>query len=482
MKNLLLILVIVFGLSLKAQPPVRFLTTFGGNGDDVGYSVKTTLDGNYIVVGSTSSYGNGNTDVYLVKLDSLGNPLWAKFYGGFGNEVGKSVIQLSDSSYVIAGFTNSYGAGGYDGYIIRVDKFGTLIWQRTFGGLDWDFANDLVAGSDGNIFVVGYTNSFGNGKRDGFLIKYDLAGNLLLQKTYGGVENEELASIINTNDNFLATVGYTESKGEINGDGYFLKLDLNGDTLFTRTFGGPYKDYACDLVQKSPIENDSYYLGGAKTYSVNTNTQSYMYLMSNNGTFLSEAAYTRNAGNEAYISVTNSYFKTYLTAFARSVKVGSKKMQEEIFVAYPSGFYYLINDAGALQDEYVYSIEGTKDGGYVSVGSTVSYTSLGLDVFFVKRDSTIINYTAITKIDEKPVSENFTALVLNNNIKIDFIDDHEKSIEIFDMKGSCIISTLTNEKSINLSILELQESIYVIRVRFKNGSSYSKKFMKTINY
>lgn len=482
MKNLLLILVIAFGLSVKAQPPVSFLTTFGGNGDDVAYSVKTTLDRQYIVVGSTSSYGNGNTDVYLVKVDSMGNPIWVKFFGGFGNEVGKSVVQLSDSGYVIAGFTNSYGAGGYDAYVIKTDKSGTLIWQRTFGGFDWDFANDLVLGADGNIFVVGYTNSFGNGKRDGFLVKYDLAGNLLLQKTYGGVENEELTSIIKTNDNFLATVGYTESNGEINGDGYFLKIDLNGDTLFSKTFGGPYKDYACDLVQKSVIENNSYYIGGAKTYSANTNTQSYMYLMSNTGTFLSDASYTRNSGHEAYISVTNSYFKTYLTAFARSVKVGSKKMQEEIFVAYPSGFYYLINDAGALQDEYVYSVEGTKDGGYVSVGSTVSYTSVGLDVFFVKRDSTIITYSPITKVGEKSKGGNLNVLVQNSSIKIDFIDSNKKTIEIVDMSGSCMGSTLTSEKNVTLSLLDLPESIYVIRIIFDDGNNYSKKFIKTVNH
>lgn len=482
MRIVILLLTFLFGLNVGAQSPIRFLTTFGGNGDDVGYSVKTTLDGQYIVAGSTSSYGNGNTDVYLVKVDSMGNPIWVKFYGGFGNEVGKSVIQLNDSGYVIAGFTNSYGAGGYDAYVIRTDKSGTLIWQRTFGGLDWDFANDLVLGSDGNIFVVGNTHSFGNGKRDGFLIKYDLAGNLLLQKTYGGTENEELTSIIKTNDNFLATVGYTESKGEINGDGYFLKLDLNGDTLISKTFGGPYKDYACDLVQKSATENNSYYIGGAKTYSANTNTQSYMYLMSSNGTFLSDASYTRNGGNEAYISVANSYFKTYLTAFARSVKVGSKKMQEEVFVAYPSGFYYLINDAGALQDEYVYSVEGTVDGGYVSVGSTVSYTSVGLDVFFVKRDSTIINYNVITKIGEKAKRGNSIVLFLNNSIKIDFIDAGEKSVQILDMNGSNVISAMTDEKSIDLSIIDLPQAIYLLRIRFKDGSSYSRKFIKSANY
>ena len=182
MRRTLILLFIFSTAILNSQPPSRFYTKFGGNGDDIGYSGKQTLDGQYIVAGSTSSYGNGNTDVYLVKVDSMGMLLWEKYIGGFGNDVGKSVIQLADSGYVITGFTNSFGAGGYDAYTIRTDKNGNVIWQKTFGGLDWDFASDLVLGSDGNIFVVGNTVSFGAGKKDGFVLKYDLLGNLIWQR------------------------------------------------------------------------------------------------------------------------------------------------------------------------------------------------------------------------------------------------------------------------------------------------------------
>lgn len=479
MKNLLLILVIAFGLSLKAQPPVRFLTTFGGNGDDVAYSGKITLDRQYIVAGSTSSYGNGNTDVYLVKVDSMGSPVWVKFFGGFGNEVGNSVIQLSDSGFVVAGFTNSFGAGGYDAYVIRTDKNGILIWQKTFGGLDWDFANDVVLGSDGNLFVVGHTNSFGSGNKDGFLIKFDLSGTLLLQKFYGGAENEELRSVIATNDNFIATVGYTESRGEINGDGYFLKLDLNGDTLFTRTFGGPYKDYACDLVQKGAAENDAYFLSGAKTFTSGGKTHSYMYKISSTGSFLLDADYFRNAGDEAFISVTNTYLNTYLTGFARSAVITGLKMQEEAFITYYNGFYYKINAAGSSSDEFVYSMEGTKDGGYLSVGSTSSYGSIGKDVFFVKRDSTVITYSSVVGLEEREKKDNLVILRNGDFITILFTDTKEKKIQVVDVNGRILANYETSGTGLGINFSDYRGGMYILRIEYSDGGLQHYKFLKS---
>lgn len=478
MKNLLLILCVAFALSFKAQPPVRFFTTFGGNGDDVGYSGKITLDRQYIVAGSTSSYGNGNTDVYLVKVDSMGSPIWVKFFGGFGNEVGNSVIQLPDSGFVVAGFTNSFGAGGYDAYVIRTDKNGTLIWQKTFGGLDWDFANDVVLGSDGNLFVVGHTNSFGSGNKDGFLIKFDLSGTLLLQKFYGGAENEELRSVITTNDNFIATVGYTESKGDINGDGYFLKLNLNGDTLFTGTFGGPYKDYACDIVQKGPAENNVYFLSGAKTFTNGGKTHSYMYQISSTGSFVLDQSYFRNGDNEEFRSLTNSYQLSTLTGFVRTASFSGVKKQGEIIVSFLNGYYYKINDQGALEDEVFNSIEGTKDGGFLIVGSTLSYNSIGKDVFLVKHDSTCFYYKSVVGLNEAKEIELVPSVYYLSNKKIQVkyssVERSEK-VSVLSLDGEILRTFYLKEDNIiELDLSDLDNSIYLLRITFKDRTYYRK--------
>lgn len=476
MKKIFLILAVLFSVLLQAQQPKRFYSTFGGNGDDVAYSGKITLDKQYIIAGSTSSYGtHGNTDAYLVKVDSMGAPIWHKYIGGFGNDVAKSVIQLPDSGYVIAGYTNSFGAGGYDAYLVRTDKDGNTTWYRTFGGLDWDFASDLVYGPDASIIVVGNTSSFGSGKKDGFVIKYDLAGNLLWQKFYGGAENEELRSIIKTNDNFFATVGYTESHNDINGDCYFLKLNSNGDTIFTKTFGGLYKDYATDLVQKV---GNSYVISGAKTYSANAKTQSLMYGMSPTGSFAWENHYYASSGDEEFSSLCNSYQLPAYTGFIRNVPVPGFKMQGNIFYADPSGYNYKVNSFGGGEDEDFQSIESTPDGGFLIVGSTLSFNALGKDIFIMKHDSTCYNYISVVGIDEDAAGIKPVIYYQNDEIWAHF-EDHKiaESADIFDLTGKLIRKIYIRERDLRIDLSGLPNPIYLLKLNFPDGDFYFEKLI-----
>src|SRR6476620_11855973 len=124
MKLLVYILLLFSYLSIHSQPPTKFYTRIGGSGYDNGYDVKQTLDNGYIITGSTSSFGQGNTDLYLLKLDSMGQIKFERAIGNHDNEVGKSIVQLADSSFVTVGYTNSIGFGGYDVYLIKTDKAG----------------------------------------------------------------------------------------------------------------------------------------------------------------------------------------------------------------------------------------------------------------------------------------------------------------------------------------------------------------------
>lgn len=464
-------------LKISAQPPTRFFTTFGGNGIDVGYSAKQTLDRHYIIAGSTSSYGAGNSDVYLVKLDSMGQILWSKTFGGFLNDVGKSVIQLADSGFVVAGFTSSYGAGGYDAYIIRTDKVGTLIWQKTFGGTDWDFANDLVYTPDGDIMVVGNTSSFGSGKKDGFVVKYDFLGNIVFQKYYGGAEDDELKSIIRTNDNFIATVGYTKSKGEINGDCYFLKLDLNGDTLFTRKDGGLYTDYWSDIVQ---MTNGNYILVGAKTFTAGTPTHSYKLEYNSLGNFIIDAENYNSSDDENWVSVIDSYLNPNYFATIRTVPVPGLKMNGNIFYHTNDYTYpHLVNSFGDGEDEYIYSVDKTKDGGFISIGFTNSYGAINSDVYFMKEDSTIINYANIVGVKENKSLISHTVLKnLNNNYYEIGTNNNNYTFKLSDLFGKILIEKkIENNKEV-LSLNELNNGIYILNISADNINYKSYKLIK----
>jgi hypothetical protein len=479
MRKALTCILLTLFLVMEAQPPLRFYSTFGGDGEDIAYSGKPTLDGHYIVAGSSSSYGtHGHTDVYLVKVDSMGWPMWYKFHGGSGNDVGKSVIQLADSGYMVAGFTSSYGEGGYDAYLIRTDKQGELIWERTFGGADWDFASDLVQAADGSVFMVGYTSSAGHGKKDGFVVKYDLSGQELFHRFIGGSENDELRSVISTKDGMLAMVGYTESRGDINGDGYFVKLDLNGDTVFTSLFGGPYKDYATDLVQKS---NGDYFLCGAKTFSLNESARSYMFSMDSVGNFIADNHFYASSGgdDEHWESLTNSQQLPHLTAYLRNIPVFALKQQGNLWLAGPSGWNYKVNSFGGYEDEECFSIEGTKDGGFLVVGSTLSYNTLGKDVFFMKHDSTCYNYQSIVGLKEEVVQSSFVAHLQEKQYRFRFGEARgiPERMVLSDLSGREVWSLSPSETTFDQDFYGLPPAVYLLRLRYKDGNTAYHKLM-----
>ncbi|MCG2676856.1 hypothetical protein L6304_06800, partial [bacterium] len=162
--SILFILIIIPQTTLLAQAPDTLWTkTYGGKGFDEGSSVQQTSDGGYIIAGCTGSFAGRWLDVYLVRTDANGNALWTKTYGGKDIDGGSSVQQTSDGGYIIAGYTESFGAGGQDVYLIRTDANGNALWTKTYGGKDNDGGSSVQQTSDGGYIIAGCTGSFGAG-------------------------------------------------------------------------------------------------------------------------------------------------------------------------------------------------------------------------------------------------------------------------------------------------------------------------------
>ena len=164
--------------SAQPKPVQKWQRTFGGTDDDLAHSVQQTRDGGYILAGETVYFGAGGFDAYLVKTDASGNLLWQRNFGGTSGDSAESVQLTSDGGYILAGITESFGAGGGDAYLIKTDASGNLLWQRTFGGTDYDGAYSVQQTSEGGYILAGYTCSFGAGVNDAYLVKTDASGNL----------------------------------------------------------------------------------------------------------------------------------------------------------------------------------------------------------------------------------------------------------------------------------------------------------------
>jgi hypothetical protein len=211
--------------------------TFGGSQTEVAESVRQTSDGGYVIVGSTSS-GHSSNDVYLIRMDSAGDTLWTRTYGGFTIDWGHSVEETLDHGYIIAGYTRSFGAGSDDAYLIRTNSVGDVVWQATYGGSTYDWAFSVDQTADGGYVLAGYTYSFGAGWDDLYLVKTDSLGNTLWTKVYGGGLWDEGKCVWQLSDGGYIVAGFTYSFGAGECDVWLLRTDPSGDTLWTRTYGG----------------------------------------------------------------------------------------------------------------------------------------------------------------------------------------------------------------------------------------------------
>jgi len=198
--------------------------TFGGWNFDVGFSIQQTSDDGYVIVGETASYGTGSYDVWLIKTDPNGNEEWNKTFGGTDSDFGESVQQTSDGGYAIVGWTESYGAGDYDVWLIKTDPKGNEEWNKTFGRTRYERGDSVQQTSDNGYVIVGRTESYGAGIRDVWILKTDPNGNEEWNKTFGGTSCERGNSVQQTSDDGYIIAGKTRSCGSGNSDVWLIKV------------------------------------------------------------------------------------------------------------------------------------------------------------------------------------------------------------------------------------------------------------------
>jgi len=354
----------------------------GGVGYDYGRSIVQTTDGGYVVAGYTNSYGVGNRDVFIIKMDNTGNISWTRTVGGSGNDYGYSIIQTTDGGYVVAGNTNSYGAGNDDIYIIKLDNTGNVSWTRTVGGSLNDYSYSIVQTTDGGYVVAGNTGSYGAGGNDVYIIKLDNMGNVSWTRTVGGSSNDYGSSIVQTTDGGFVVAGITNSYGAGNQDVYIIKLDNTGNVSWTRTVGGSDYDRGLSIVQT----NDGGYVVAGYTGSYGAGNQDvYIIKLGNTG----NVSWTRTVGGSSY-EQGNSIVQTtdggYVVAGV-TLSYGAGYYDVYIIKLDNAGNVSWTRTVGGSFSDYGNSIVQTTDGGYAVVGETYSYGAGGVDVYIIKLDS-----------------------------------------------------------------------------------------------
>jgi len=380
MKKVLLGLTAVLALTV-AHGQIMFQETIDGGSYDFGASILQTSNGHYIIGGNTYVSSN-NPDAYLVKINSNGNLLWTKTYGGTDNDYVSFVQQTSDGGYIIAGITLSFGAGNYDLYLIKTNSSGNISWQRTYGGTEQEnlLFNSVRQTNDGGYVIAGYTKSFGAGNFDVYLIKTKTNGDTLWTKTYGGINDDVASTALQTTDGGYIIVGKTVSFG-IGIDIYLIKTDSNGNLLWNKTLGGIGQDEGYD-IQSTP---DGGYIITAQTHSFGAGGSDICIIkIDSNGNALWTKTYGGTGFEQGYTSLQTGDGGYIISA------------RTESFSSSPD-FYLIKTDSawvpmwsktygGTKFDEGTF-IQKTNDGGYIITGGSNSFGLGTTDIYLVKTDS-----------------------------------------------------------------------------------------------
>jgi len=211
---------------IDADGNIQWTQDYGTSGDNELYTILQTSDSSYFLGGYTSGAETGLEDFWLIKVDTSGNIIWNQTYGGSGYDMLSSFVQTSDGGFALFGYSNSSGNGSEDFMMVKADSSGTMQWTKTYGGTDIEEAFCGIQTIDGGYAMTGVIVT-ANGTANGFLIKTDENGNLLWNKTYTNSDENVLYTIIQANDGGYALTGYTNSSSTYQ-DFWLLKTDENG--------------------------------------------------------------------------------------------------------------------------------------------------------------------------------------------------------------------------------------------------------------
>jgi hypothetical protein len=467
---------------------IPFTHSYGYFGAEEGFGIVEAADSGYVLCGQTGSFTNGQSDVFLVKISINGQLEWAKNIGFYNSEGGRSIAQVPGGGYLLAGYGNSFGNGGYDVLIIRTDENGDTLFTRHYGGGDWDFADKIIPLSDGNFLVVGKTYSFGAGGSDAYFLKINAQGDTLFTKTLGSAGDQAARDILEYQPGKVAICGYGtffENTGE---DVFLASLDhVNNmwDFETVATLPGAQEGHA---LVKFP--------GGRFVVVGNSKPGPHYapasFFFNTAGNYVDQTLLGGPTLNE-YLYTAHLYGADQMVVAGKWIPVGANNFSDAV--------YYRLNDSGFFLEGGVVSNSGenvarqmivSSDGGVVAVGTSEGLGPGLSGVLVWKLDNTLAGSTSpspVLGIGETDVQTE-TIQIMPNPVR-DFFqvfipaDEGVKTLSLTDAQGRNFSIPFSFQESevglLSSSLSSFSDGVYFLQVELTSGKVLKQRIIKAGN-
>ena len=238
----------VYYLKMDANGNIEWSNYWGGAGKDRAQDIIQTLDGGYAITGYSSSPPAGYFDAFVLRINSTGDTLWSKYYGGGGFEDANSIVLLPDNGFILGG-QGTNGSNGLDLSLVRVNSIGDTLWTKKFGTTATDNIEQVIRLADGSFVLTGGTDGPGFGGNDGLLVKVDSGGSVIWSKIYGGNSQDDFHQVYQTSDGSFVMSGTSRSSGAAEPNIWLQKTNSSGDSTWSQTYGGDNHDHGYSGVQ-----------------------------------------------------------------------------------------------------------------------------------------------------------------------------------------------------------------------------------------
>ena len=490
MQNLRILFFLGFiWLPYLAESQVKFYEIFTNNGYDFGQGITQLEDSSYVVTGSSSSFVEGASQAFLLKIDKFGTYKWSASYGGIESEGGRRVLYKKNVGFYVAGYTNSIGKGGFDNYLVKTDESGNFLWEKSYGGTGWEKVNDATMLIDTGIMMVGLTNTNTAGNDDIYIVRTDKDGDTLWTKTLGGNGDDFATCIRQLNDSICIIGGQTYVQDSLLKKAYLLCIKTNGEIQWEHYYGNKGEYIFNDLC----IVGDHINPVGSNLFPLNSELDAYSAKIDTSGAFISEFL-TVTPGKESYeLTTTYSAVDKIYLAYSRLLEGTTFPVGEDLNIARFNeanygweGLAFGITNTG---DDVGGQIISTSDGGAIIVGYNTSYGAGGKNVFIAKiginDDFPLTNGVPTTyslvQLEEQLMQDNISMYPNPASSELFLNIPNDLSEIIISTISGQRISGITPQQINNLSVTDTEQNLCKINLdTLESGNYYISIISKTM--